>query len=111
MGTGTGDVKHEFINQFSKEKSLLESRFIYLPHNQFLTFLISFGIIGFLLISCSILIPAVMKKGFRSFLFNCFLIIILLSMSGEDTLETHPGVSFFAYFYSLFVFGNIIDEL
>jgi hypothetical protein len=111
MGTGTGDVKHEFINQFSKESSLLESQFIYLPHNQFLTFLISFGIIGFLIISCSILIPAVMKKVFRSFLFDCFFIIILLSMLGEDTLETHPGVSFFAYFYSLFVFGNIMDEL
>jgi O-Antigen ligase len=111
LGTGTGDVKHEFINQFRKENSLLEAQFIYLPHNQFLTFLISFGIIGFLIISCSILIPAVMKKVFRSFLFNCFFIIILLSMLGEDTLETHPGVSFFAYFYSLFVFGNIIDEL
>lgn len=110
-GTGTGDVKHEFINQFSKETSLLESQYIYLPHNQFLTFLISFGIIGFLIISCSILIPAIIKKGFRSFLFTCFFIIILMSMLGEDTLETHPGVSFFAYFYSLFVFGNIIDEL
>ena len=110
-GTGTGDIKNEFKNQFRKENSMLESRFIYLPHNQFLTFLISFGIIGFIIISCSILIPAVMKKVFRSFLFNCFFIIILLSLFGEDTLETHPGVSFFAYFYSLFVFGNIIYEL
>jgi hypothetical protein len=26
-------------------------------------------------------------------------------MLGEDTLETHTGVTFFAYFYSLFIFG------
>ena len=31
-------------------------------------------------------------------------------MLGEDTLETHTGVSFFAYFYSLFVFGIVETE-
>jgi hypothetical protein len=35
-----------------------------------------------------------------------FFFIVLFSMLGEDTLETHTGVSFFAYFYSLFVFGE-----
>jgi O-antigen ligase len=109
-GTGTGDVKNEFANQFRKEKSLLESRFIYMPHNQFLTFLDSFGVIGFIIISCSILVPVILKKSLRSFLFNSFFVIILLSMLGEDTLETHPGVSFFAYFYSLFIFGIVESE-
>jgi len=106
LGTGTGDINNKFVAQFRKENSLLESKFIYLPHNQFLTFLDSFGIIGFILISCFVLIPVIIKKVFRNYLFICFFIIILLSMLGEDTLETHPGVSFFAYFYSLFVFSK-----
>jgi hypothetical protein len=110
-GTGTGDIKNKFANQFRKEDSVLESRFIYLPHDQYLTFLISFGLTGFIIICCSILIPAVMFNAFRSFLFNMFIIIILLSMFGEDTLETHSGVSFFAYFYSLFVFGTKKGDL
>ena len=105
-GTGTGDVKSEFANQFRKENSVLEPRFIYLPHNQYLTFLTSFGLIGFIIICCSVLIPVLMMKAFRSFLFNIFFMIILLSMLGADTLETHTGVSFFAYFYSLFIFGT-----
>jgi hypothetical protein len=109
-GTGTGDVKKEFANQFRKEKSNLASEYIYMPHNQYLTFLISFGISGFLIICCSILIPVIIRKVFKSFLFNIFFIIILFSMLGEDTLETHTGVSFFAYFYSLFVFGNVTGE-
>jgi hypothetical protein len=109
-GTGTGDVKNEFANQFRKEKSNLGPEFIYMPHNQYLTFLISFGISGFLIICFSIFLPVFINKGFSSFLFNIFFIIVLFSMLGEDTLETHTGVSFFAYFYSLFVFGKIEDE-
>ncbi|MBA4321561.1 MAG: hypothetical protein C0408_01965 [Odoribacter sp.] len=105
-GTGTGDVRSEFTGQFSKESSRLDAKYIYLPHNQYLTFLISFGISGFLIICFSILIPVLRMKAFSSFLFNIFFIIILLSMLGEDTMETHTGVSFFAYFYSLFVFGE-----
>jgi hypothetical protein len=104
-GTGTGDVKNEFKKQFRKENALLEDIYVYLPHNQYLTFLISFGISGFLLICCSILIPVYKTKTYKIFLFSIFLLIIMLSMLGEDCLETHPGVSFFSYFYSLFVFG------
>jgi hypothetical protein len=105
-GTGTGDTKNEFAEQFRKERSLLESKYIYMPHNQYLTFLISFGTVGFIILCCSILIPVVIRKTFRSLLFNLFFFIVLFSMLGEDTLETHTGVSFFAYFYSLFVFGE-----
>jgi hypothetical protein len=105
-GTGTGDLKTEFADQFKKESAPLEAKYIYLPHNQYLTFLASFGIAGFLLICCAFLVPVLLKISCKVFLFNTFLIIILLSMLGEDTLETHTGVSFFAYFYSVFVFGT-----
>lgn len=109
-GTGTGDLRNEFADQFRREKGLLEPEFIYLPHNQYLNFLASFGVAGFLLICCSFLVPVFITKSFGNLLFNTFLIIILLSMLGEDTLETHTGVSFFAYFYSVFVFGTKKEE-
>lgn len=110
-GTGTGDIKNEFKKQFSEEKASLDQIYIYLPHNQYLTFLISFGIFGIIIITCSIIIPILKKKRIGIFLFRIFLLIILLSMLGEDSLETHPGVSFFAYFYSIFVFGAATNEL
>jgi len=110
FGTGTGDYRNEMIAQYQRDESKLDPGYRFLPHNQFLTFLVSFGLIGFILICCSILIPVIMMKAFRSFLFNMFFLIILLSMFGEDTLETHPGVSFFAYFYSLLVFGKERSE-
>jgi O-antigen ligase len=109
-GTGTGDIKNEFKMQFRRENALLDQIYIYLPHNQYLTFLISFGVIGFIMICCFVFIPLYRAKAIMDFLFKVFLLIILVSMLGEDSLETHPGVSFFAYFYAVFVFGNGEDE-
>ena len=94
------------VFQYETDKSKLDTDYRFLPHNQFLSFLISFGIIGFMIICCSILIPAIRTGAIRDFLFLIFLLIILLSMLSEDTLETHTGVSFFAYFYSVFIFGK-----
>jgi O-antigen ligase len=106
-GTGTGDIKNEFKLQFRKENALLDQIYVYLPHNQYLTFLISFGVFGFIIICCSVFIPLYKVKTLSVFLFQIFLLIVLVSMLGEDSLETHPGVSFFAYFYAVFVFGSV----
>jgi hypothetical protein len=35
-----------------------------------------------------------------------FLLVTLLSMLNEDTLETQAGVAFFCIFYCLFVFAD-----
>ncbi len=105
FGTGTGDLPYEFDYQYRIDKSVLYPQFRHLAHNQYLTFLISFGITGFLIICFSLVVPVFMEKRQKGLLFKIFITIIIISMLGEDTLETHTGVSFFAYFYSLFVFG------
>jgi hypothetical protein len=110
FGTGTGDVPKEFIQQYERDATVLDPGFRDRAHNQYLTFLISFGIVGFLLIGLSVFVPVLQQKGFKSYLFLIFLSIALLSMFTEDTLETHAGVSFFAYFYSLFLFGKGLSE-
>ncbi len=106
FGTGTGDFRDEMVNQYIKDKSKLDVKYWYLPHNQYLTFLIAFGITGLAIILFSVIYPVIITRAGKNILFNLFLLIILLSMAGEDTLETHTGVTFFAYFYSLFVFGR-----
>jgi hypothetical protein len=106
FGTGTGDLSDEFKLQYLNDNSALRPQYRHLTHNQYLTFLGSFGIIGFVIISLSLVIPAFVNRSFRSFLFFVFSVVMILSMLGEDTLETHTGVSLFAYFYSLFIFGK-----
>ena len=106
FGVGTGDVEDSFKNQYEIIKSKLPKKKRLRAHNQYVTFLLSFGIFGFILLFFALLYPVVKKKGFSNYLFLVFFIIVLLSFINEDTLETQIGITFFSYFYSLFLFGS-----
>jgi hypothetical protein len=110
LGIGTGDISKAYSEQYVTNNSVLEPEFRLLCHNQFLTFLISFGIAGTLIICLVMFYPFYISGGFRKYLPSVFFIIVILSMMSEDTLETHTGITFFAYFYSLFIFGIATNE-
>lgn len=103
FGVGTGDVKNEFIAEYERIKSPLNPKFRHRAHNQFLTFAITFGIIGCLVIFIAIIYSFSMSNYLPSSLKWTFFGIILISMLAEDTLETQAGVTFFAFFSSMFL--------
>ena len=96
--------------QYERENSKLDPEYRFLPHNQYLNSLLTFGVFGFLIICLCTFLPVMRLKTHRNFLLNMFFLIILLSMFGEDIMETHTGVCFFTYFYTLFVFGEDKNE-
>lgn len=102
-GVGTGDVQDEFNRQYNEDNSQLPDNRRHRAHNQWVTFLLTFGVFGFLIILIAFFYPLFKLKAFRSYLFAVFFIIAFLSMFNEDTLETQTGISFFSYFYSLFL--------
>jgi hypothetical protein len=106
FGTGTGDVQDAFDAQYEINKSVLPPGKRLRTHNQYVTFFVSFGLVGFLIIMFCIFFPIIKQKGFRNYLFVVFFLIAMLSMFTEDTLENQIGVTFFSYFYALFLFGN-----
>ena len=106
FGTGTGDVQKEFNKYYKEKQSRLEERWRRRAHNQYITFLLTFGIFGFLISMASLIIPPFREKSWNSYFFVIFFIISFISMLNEDTLETHSGVSFFMFFYCLLVFGR-----
>jgi len=106
FGVGTGDVPSIYEEQYKLNDSQLAKKWRLRAHNQYLTFLVSFGIIGFFLIMFVILFPVFYDKVWKSYYPGVFLIIIFLSMLNEDTLETSVGAVFFAYFYALFLFSK-----
>ncbi len=106
FGTGTGDVKMEFYKQYTFDKSLLKYEWRHRTHNQLITFFVTFGITGFLFILFALFTPPILEKKYTYFLFTIFFLIGILSMLNEDTLETHVGASFFAFFYSFFLFSS-----
>lgn len=104
-GVGTGDVQDEFTSQYRVSESKISPRWQLRAHNQYVTFLLTFGIVGFLWILFAFFYPVYYERKSIDFLAVLFLLIVFLSMLNEDTLETHTGISFFVFFYSLFVFG------
>lgn len=106
FGTGTGDVVHAFQLQYKQDNSPLSLNWRLRAHNQLITFFLSFGLIGFLVILASLFAPPILRKRFNNYLFLTFFLIFLLSMLNEDTLETHAGISFMALFYALLLFSD-----
>ena len=105
IGVGNGDVDEVFRNYYESTNSPLDEKWRRRAHNQYLTLLISFGIPGLIICLIALVAPVFVANRQRSFMTVGFLILMLLSMFNEDTLETACGATFVAFFYSLFVFG------
>lgn len=105
IGVGTGDVITAYEEYYEQIQSPLSKEWRLRAHNQLLTFLVTYGIIGFLWIFFCIFYPVHLESKFKDYLVVMFLMVAVLSMLNEDTLETHTGVSFFAFFYCLFLFA------
>jgi hypothetical protein len=106
FGVGTGDVQDAFIKQYEADDSLLSEKWRLRAHNQFATFLVSYGIIGFCWIIFAITRLIGLEKRQIGFLEIVFFLIALLSMLNEDTLETHAGVTFISFFLAYFVYSQ-----
>lgn len=106
FGVGTGDVPDAFENKYEELNSSLTAENRKRAHNQLLTFLISFGVIGFLIWLISFVYP-IIKIPKDRFVYGAFLLIAILSFLGDDTLETQAGVTLFAFFNSIFLFHSL----
>jgi hypothetical protein len=106
FGTGTGDVATAYRDQYAENQSKLSPEWQLRAHNQFLTFFISFGLTGFLLVVFGMVAPVFLEGRTNNILAIVFICIAFLSMLTEDTLETQAGATLFAFFYALFIFSR-----
>ena len=109
-GVGTGDMNEAFQQQYEKMKTKLSPDQWWRSHNQLLSILVGFGIVGFLWFLFALLYPAFSLGKFKDYFFLVFFIIVMLSMITEDTIESQLGVTFFAFFYSFFLFTRKEDD-
>lgn len=109
-GVGTGDMNEAFQQQYDKMNSKLAPSQRWRSHNQFLSIFVGFGVIGFLWFLFAILYPPIVLGKFKDYFFLVFFIIAMLSMIPEDTIESQLGVTFFAFFYSFFLFARKEDD-
>lgn len=106
IGVGTGDVKEAFQQQYEEDQSSLAEKYRRRTHNQYLTFVLTFGLLGFVYFLIYLIYPLLKYRGDLKIPFVAFWLIVALSFMTEDTLETQAGLTFFALFMSLFVFNQ-----
>ena len=105
-GIGTGDLKVAFASEYENMRIQLAREFRLRSHNQYLSILIAFGIPGLLYFLFALLYPVLFDRKQINFLFVVFLILALLSMITEDTLETQPGATFVGFWFCYFLFAK-----
>lgn len=103
FGVGTGDVQEELNKTYVSTHSPLTKEWYKRPHNQFLTIAVALGIAGLVVFLISVFYPAIYLRSNLLWIYRLFLITAVLSFVTEDTLETQAGLTFFAFFQSLFV--------
>lgn len=103
-GVGTGDTRAALSREMETQDSLLKHKEMK-SHNEYLSFFMAFGCIGFIICLVAIFYPALRAKPWPA-LFAIFMAIMLLSMLTEDTLDQQDGATLFAFFYSLYVFAR-----
>lgn len=111
IGVGTGDVQTAFNEQYQKQHSNLPKLFWLRAHNQYLTFALTFGLVGLTIFLVSIFYPFFKLKKYHDYLYCLFLITVLISFFTEDTLETQAGVTFFAFFNAFLMFHKQEDSI
>lgn len=106
FGVGTGDMNIAFENQYELMNSPLHPEFRWRSHNQFLSITVGFGIIGIIWFLVVLIYPPIKTGRMTDFFYLAFFVIMIVSMVSEDTIETQTGVTTFAFFTSLFLFGK-----
>ncbi len=105
-GVGTGDIRPVFSNYYEERGSKLKPENWGISHNQYLTVFVSFGIFGFLLFMIALLYPLHLKSIRGNYYYVVFLCIFLTSMLFADTIKNQAGITFYAFFNALLLFGN-----
>jgi hypothetical protein len=107
FGVGTGNWKQAFAEAFAANHSKLDESLYASSHNQYLNYLVKFGMIGFLVIMFLLVFPIIKTRRYRDPLFMTFLIFMFFANFADSNLESHMGSSFFFFFYCLFLTGPL----
>ncbi len=106
FGHGTGGYFPAYQEEYSKSKFFTNKEYRQRSHNMLLSYAIDFGLIGMAYICFALIAPVFIENKKRSALLISFLLIVFISFINEDTLNNHDAISFFAFFYPLYLYSD-----
>lgn len=106
FGVGTGNFEIEFAKAFKRINSKLVADHYGSAHNQYLSYFLKFGFVGFLYILGILFLVIYFKKMYRNQLFILFFIQMMIANLGDSNWETHVGLAYFVFFFALFLWHS-----
>lgn len=101
FGVGTGGNQKAFDKAYDEINSPLSQENRVRAHNMFLTYTISYGLVGLFLFSLIFIYLLHLAVKYKDLLSLLFLVIIISSFFLEDTLETQVGVTIVGFVVAL----------
>jgi hypothetical protein len=98
VGIGTGNNAWAFDEVIAETHSKLSPQLTGSAHNQYLNYLIRFGILGTLYILGVLIYVFITGRKNSPFLITIFFVSMLTANFGEANWETFIGINFFAFF-------------
>lgn len=114
IGIGLGNNKEAYLNAIEESNSKFDPDFIITgnasPVNQYLSYLIRFGILGTLFILFCLLYPFFKLKGYKNTLLTTFLFSMLVANFGDCNFENYISFNYFLLFFCLLLFNSQSKE-
>jgi hypothetical protein len=112
IGWGTGDIFIAVDYGLHKIESRMET-FHMKPHNQYLIFLLTLGLIGTIIIFSLYALVIRFTGAWKYLPFNFFLVIMAVSMIANHPIDAQAGQSFFTFFtlYFGFLYPRLSKEI
>ncbi len=106
IGVGTGDTKDELVKNYERNGISYAFTNRLNCHNQFLEWLITFGLLGTSIFLFSLIYPLILSLNSNNSLYIWFIVIIVAVFMVESFLEKEAGVVFFAFFNSFLLINR-----
>ena len=115
IGTGIANYKLELNKQYNKNGYTLLSKHNMNTHNQYLSYLVKYGLFGFIILFCLLKLVVQAYKT-NSYLFIGIIAFMFCTFFTENVLERQWGIVCFIFFYSLLMNqyevnpSNLVDK-
>jgi O-antigen ligase len=101
IGYGTGDEIAMLRYQYIKRHLFISYLESFNAHNQYLSFLIKHGVLGFLVLVAAFAFYVTVAIRSRSYIYLAFLCLLLIGFYTENILDANKGILFFSFFNTM----------
>ncbi len=98
LGVGTGDTQCELYKKYEENGIDVAMEKELNAHNQFLQVYLSTGLLGFLVLIITLLIPFYLALKKRQLIYLLFILVMILHLLVESMFARQAGVVFYAFF-------------